>query len=303
MGGAVKSVGNVVSSVIDPVSSVISGVAGSIPVVGPIAGPIAGYITGGPLGAATSFASNALQGNYSSSGGGGSSIPVPVYGSTTPSGERNPAIPGFNYGANTYTYGGNPYDASKYFVQGNKGVYNTLPILGARYNPSLSPSDPKNIEAYQNITSSMQGDPVALSNFQKQFTPQTTYSNYKPISYADFGLDPDSTAFKLAQYASQNKNPGFVGFQTPINPPEPQEVSQAPNPLDILRNLYKPVESEQRGPAPRNVVPTSVATLGSFRPAEGGSATATQAQQQQPPGAYKPVNIRTGGLATLRRSR
>lgn len=302
MGGAVKSVGNVVSSVIDPVSSVISGVAGSIPVVGPIAGPIAGYITGGPLGAATSFASNALQGNYSSSGGGGSSIPVPVYGSTTPSGEINPAIPGFNYGANTYTYGGNPYDASQYFVQGDRGIYNTLPTLGSSYNPSLPASHPSNVQAYQSITDSMQGDPTALANFQKQFAPQTTYSNYKPIAYSDFGLTPGSTPFQLAQYASQNKNPGFVGFQTPLNQPTPQ-MEQAPSQADIMRNIYRPVESETRGPAPRDNVPTSVATLGSFRPVEGGSATATQAQQQQPPGAYKPVNIRTGGLATLRRSR
>ena len=126
MGGAVKaitSVGNIASSV-----------AGAIPGIGPIAGPIVGGLTGGPVGFATSLAGQALQGNYGG-GGGGSSGGVPTYGSTDASGNLTPATPGFNYGANTYTYGDQPYDASKYFVTGNKGVYNVLPELGNLYSP------------------------------------------------------------------------------------------------------------------------------------------------------------------------
>ena len=297
MGGAVSAVGNILSA---PAT-----IAGAIPGVGKVLGPVVGGITGGPVGFATSLAGQALTGAYSGGGGGGSSGgggSIPTYGSTDASGNLAPATPGFNYGANTYTYGDKPYDASNYFVQGDKGVYNTLPTLGSSYNPSLPASDPSNVQAYQSLTNSMQGDPTALANFQKQFAPQTTYSNYKPIAYSDFGLSPGSTPYQLAQYASQNKNPGFVGFQTPLNQPAPQVAPQAPSQIDIMRNMYRPVESETRGPAPRDNVPTSVSTLGSFRPTEGGSATATQAQQQQP-SDYKPVNIRTGGLASLRRSR
>ena len=295
MGGAVKSV----AKVFDPITTI----AGSLPVVGPIAGPIAGAITGGPVGFAKAVAGQALTGGYSGGGGGGGGGgSIPTYGSTNEAGQVNPATPDFNYGANTYTYGGEPYDASKYFVQGNKGVYNTLPTLGSSYNPNLAASDPSNVQAYQNITNSMQGDPTALTNFQKQFTPETTYNNYKPIAYADFGLSPDSNQYKLAQYASQNKNPGFVGFQTPINQAIPEAAQQVPSQIDQMRSMYRPVESETRGPAPRDNLPTTIAAFGGFRPAEGGSATATRAPQQQP-SEYKPVNIRTGGLASLRRSR
>ena len=59
--------GGSVGKVFDPISSL----AGEIPVVGPIAGPVAGYMTGGPLGAMSSFAGQALQGNYGGGGGGG----------------------------------------------------------------------------------------------------------------------------------------------------------------------------------------------------------------------------------------
>jgi hypothetical protein len=296
MGGAVKSVGNIISA---PAS-----IAGAIPGVGKVLGPVVGGITGGPVGFATSLAGQALTGAYSGGGGGGGGGggSIPTYGSTDASGNLTPATPGFNYGANTYTYGDKPYDASNYFVEGNKGVYNTLPTLGSNYNPSLPASDPSNIQTYQSLTNSMQGDPTALANFQKQFAPQTTYSNYKPIAYADFGLTPGSTQFELSQYASKNKNPGFVGFQTPLNQAIQEAAQQVPSQIDQMRSMYRPVESQQRGPAPRDNLPTTIAAFGGFRPTEGGSATATQAAQQQP-GAFKPVNIRTGGLASLRRSK
>jgi hypothetical protein len=60
MGGVVSAIGNVVGGV----GGLASGVAGSIPGIGKIAGPIVGGITGGPLGFASSLASQAIQGNY-----------------------------------------------------------------------------------------------------------------------------------------------------------------------------------------------------------------------------------------------
>ena len=160
MGGAVKSVGKIISAP--------ANIVGSLPVIGPIAGPAFSIATGDYLGAAGQVAGNAIMGNYSGGGGGGGGgSSVPTYGSTDASGNLTPATPGFNYGANTYTYGDKPYDASKYFVEGNKGVYNILPTLGSNYNPSLPASDPSNVQTYQSLTNSMQGDPTALANFHQ----------------------------------------------------------------------------------------------------------------------------------------
>ena len=182
MGGAVSSV----AKVFDPITSI----AGSIPVVGPIAGPIAGAITGGPVGFAKAVAGQALTGGYSGGGGGGGgdSGGVPTYGATDAAGNLIPATPGFNYGANTYTYDNKPYDASKYFVSGNKGVYNVLPELGNMYSPEAqSAQGTSGFNAYQNIYGKMAGDPLAQANLQRTFapsmlsvSPQQT-GGYKPI--------------------------------------------------------------------------------------------------------------------------
>jgi hypothetical protein len=63
---------------------------------------------------------------------------------------------------------------------------------------------------------------------------------------------------------------------------------------------YKPV-ADARGPAPRDLAPASVASSGTYRTAEAPSANARTSTTEPIPGAYKPVNIRTGGLASLRR--
>jgi hypothetical protein len=88
--------------------------------------------------------------------------------------------------------------------------------------------------------------------------------------------------------------------------PEP-EPYRAPTIMPVSSNptitpdpfSYKPV-ADARGPAPRDIAPASVESSGSFRPAETGSTTARTAAPAAP-GAFKPVNIRTGGLASLRR--
>jgi hypothetical protein len=92
MGGAVKSVGNILSAP--------ANIINSIPVVGPIAGPAFSIATGDYLGAAGQIAGNAAMGSYSGGGGGGggSSGGVPTYGSTDASGKLAAPTPGFNYG-------------------------------------------------------------------------------------------------------------------------------------------------------------------------------------------------------------
>jgi hypothetical protein len=331
MGGAVKSV----TKVFDPITSI----AGSLPVVGPIAGPIAGAITGGPVGFAKAVAGQALTGGYSGGGGGGGGgSSIPAYGSTDASGNLVPATPGFNYGANTYTYDNKPYDASKYFVQGNRGVYNVLPELGNMYSPEAQGAQgTSSFNAFQNIYNKMEGDPLAQQSFQKSFAPnmlnvnptnntyapigdfsapqnlpsylqediksaygeyqpqaQSSGAGYLPIQYADFGFGSEDQAYKLAQYAQQNKNPFFQAFDKPYTPQPVATPTQAPNP-------YQPVESQQRGPAPRTNVPATTSSMGTFRPVEASTATPTSVATARRPDEYKPVNIRTGGLASLRR--
>jgi hypothetical protein len=344
-----------VAKVFNPISSI----AGAIPGIGPIAGPIAGAITGGPIGFASSLAGQALTGGYSGGGGGGSSGGVPTYGSTDASGNLTPATPGFNYGANTYTYGGNPYDASKYFVSGNKGVYNVLPELGNMYSPEAQAAQgTSSFNAYQNIYGKMAGDELAQANLQKSFNPgmmsvapqggaykpigdfnpattpyagaqanlpeylrqdiQSAYGEYQPqaqssgagylpIQHADFGFGSGDQAYQLAQYAQQNKNPFFQAYAEPTSTAAPTMANpfafvkppEAPAPAP---SPYQPVEGgAQRGPAERGMVPATTASMGSFRPVEASSATPTSTAIARRPDEYKPVNIRTGGLASLRR--
>ena len=353
MSGAIKSV----ASVFNPISTI----AGALPVVGPIAGPIAGAITGGPVGFATSLAGQALTGGYSGGGGGGSSggSSVPTYGTTDTSGNLVPATPGFNYGANTYTYGDKPYDASKYFVQGNKGVYNVLPELGNLYSPETQAQQgTSSFNAYQNIYGKMAGDPLAQANLQKTFAPgllsvspqqaggykpigdfnpattpyaggradlpsylqediksaygeyqpqaQSSGASYLPIQYADFGFGKDDQTYQLAQYAAQNKNPFFQAFASPTDTAAPQMANPfayAKPPEQVTPpSPYQPVEGgPKRGPAERSMVPATTASMGTFRPVEASTATPTATAVARRPDEYKPVNIRTGGLASLRR--
>jgi hypothetical protein len=355
MGGAVSSVGKI----FDPITTVAS----SIPVVGPIAGPVAGYITGGPMGAAKVIAGTALTGGYSGGGGGGGGG-APTYGATDASGALAAPPPGFSFGSDLYSYGGEPYDASKYFVQGNKGVYNVLPELGNMYSPEAQAAQgTSGFNAYQNIYGKMAGDELAQANLQKSFSPgmlsvapqsgaykpigdfnpattpyaggradlpnylqediksaygeyqpqaQSSGSSYLPIQYADFGFGEKDKAYELAQFARRENNPFFQAFASPtstaaptmanpfafVKPPEaPAAPAPAPSP-------YQPVEGgPRRGPAERSIVPATTASMGTFRPIEASTATPTSTAPARRPDEYKPVNIRTGGLASLRRSK
>jgi hypothetical protein len=350
MGGIVGGVADAVGSVINPISTI----AGSIPVVGPIAGPVAGFITGGPLGAATSIAGQALTGGYSGSGGGGG-------GGTTSSGTTTPTgptygggststtpyySPTYNYGANSYTVNNNPFDTSKYFIQGSKGTYNLLPQLADLYgNQSVQQrAGAPSANIYQDILNNirMNQDTLAEQNFTKNFGLQTynpnatnpttlasgfnapdylksdiqnalgeyypggTGSGTVPVNYADFGFKSGDTLQSIAQYAKQQKNPFFMPYapenvipEVDTRPKPIMPVSSNPQVIEPLR--YAPSQ-DARGPAPRDIVPASVATAGSFRPAENASPVAQVATNQTTPGTFKPVNIRTGGLASLRRS-
>jgi hypothetical protein len=330
MGGAVKSV-------LSSPASLVGSVLGEVPIVGPVLGPAASIAMGGnPFTAIGGGIYNAATGGFGSGGGGGSSgTPSPGGGSTSPY-----VVPDFNYGANTYTLGGNPYDASKYFITGDKGVYNMVPELGNLYGNKTTDQLPgsTSYNIYNSIYNKMADDAKAQQAFaqtyglqsytptfgssQNRFPMGNRLSNFTgpdylrgdvqnayreqikdyrtankgiprdqrpafaptPIQYADFGFSKTATMDNpmeaFANYATEQQNPFFV----PFAPTTPTSASN----------------QDTRGPAPRDIVPESVATSGSYRPVEA-SNTATTQTAGPAPGVFKPVNIRTGGLASLRR--
>jgi hypothetical protein len=219
MGGVVKSIGNAIGGI----GGAVGSVANAIPGIGPYVGPVIGGITGGPVGFASSLAGNALSGNYGGGGGGGGSGGgAPTY-----------AKPNYNYGNQTYQYGDKPVDASKYFITGDKGVYNLMPALGQINPKALDASNPMYsdawsnsisnrtyytpYEAYTDLSKQMANDPKALAAFQAAYKPTTpTKSGVSP--YVDFGMSGSigegSTFADLAKYASTNQNPYYIPYES-----------------------------------------------------------------------------------------
>jgi len=155
MGGAVKGIGKVL------------GTAGSIAMG---RNPLMAF--GSSLG--SSLLENAFAGGGGGGGGNAGGGSTPQY-----------ALPGYNYGTNTYTLDGKPYDASKYFVTGDKGVYNLLPMLGGAYNdPTKTDMTTGSYNTYKTIYDKMAGDAAAQAAFSKSFAPQSyTYTPQPRVPY------------------------------------------------------------------------------------------------------------------------
>ena len=218
MGGAV----DVVSDVIGGVKGIAGGVANSIPVIGPYVGPVVSGALLGPAAGIKSLAFNAATGQYSGGGGGSSGdYSVPKY-----------AEPTYSYGANTYQMGSSPVDTSKYFITGDKGVYNLLPALGQIDAKTLPSSHPiysdrfansvsnksyyTPYEAYNDLSAQMKNDPKALAAFQSMYQP-TTPTDKGLSPYVDFGLGSsignNATYGDIASYASTNQNPFYIPYK------------------------------------------------------------------------------------------
>jgi hypothetical protein len=217
MGGAVDAV----SDVIGGVGGAVGGIANQIPGIGPYIGPIATGALVNPAAGFKSLAFNAATGQYGGGGGSSGSASAPQY-----------AQPSYNYGANSYQMGNNPLDTSKYFITGDRGVYNLLPALGQITPKTLQPSSlmygSSNAtnqfnksyftpyEAYQELSAQMKNDPKALAAFQSMYQPTTPTS--KGISpFVDFGLGSsignNATYADIASYASTNQNPFYVPYK------------------------------------------------------------------------------------------
>jgi hypothetical protein len=123
---------------------------------------------------------------------------APTYGSTIPgaagSGSTTPFYsPTYNYGANSYSVDNNPFDTSKYFIQGNKGSYNVLPQLANLYDPSTQQrAGAPSANIYNDIIGqfSQNQDSLAQQNFQKNFGLQT----YNPNTASPTTLASDFNA-------------------------------------------------------------------------------------------------------------
>jgi hypothetical protein len=283
MGGAVKGIGNAVGDVVGGVGGIASGVAGAIPGIGPYLGPVVGGITGGPLGFATSLGSNALQGNYGGGGGGGGSS-APMY-----------AQPGYNYGNQTYQYGSKPLDTSKYFISGDRGVYNLMPALGQinaganprsnTYNPTDSRANRDIIaanaytpyEAYQDIQSQMANDPRALATFNKAFIPRSGVNIKNNNENSPMNQFQRNTPNPLGQIVNYGLNDRMGGVQPKLGLRYDQIAKYA---AENKNPFFMPYETTQ-GATPLGFTP-SADKLGAIDTSQylSGYNTAQTAQKQ-----------------------
>lgn len=86
------------------------------------------------------------------------------------------AQPNVQYGTgdNTYTIGGKPVDTSKYFIVGDKGVYNLLPMLNNPYKDvNKQDTNLSGYDTYNAINQRLAGDPKAQQAFQQAFSIKT----------------------------------------------------------------------------------------------------------------------------------
>jgi hypothetical protein len=189
----------------------------------------------------------------------------------------------------------------------NPGMLSVAPQSGAYkpigdFNPATTPYAGGRADLPSYLTEDIKS---AYGEYQPQ--AQSSNASYLPIQYADFGFGEKDKAYELAQFARRENNPFFQPFASPTSTAAPTMANpfafnkppEAPAPAP---SPYQPIEGgPRRGPAERGMVPATTASMGSFRPVEASSATPTTTATARRPEEYKPVNIRTGGLASLRR--
>lgn len=235
------------------------------------------------------------------------------------SGGNNSATvqPGVNYGSNTYTIGGNPYDASKYFITGDKGVYNMLPELGNLYGSNTTNALPgtTSYNVYNSIYNKMEGDAAAQAALAKAYGPQT----FTPaVNKSGFGGGPRmfqgftgpnylrkdiQNAYNEQKDAYRLGNKGLHGETKPVFTPKPIQYSnfgfsEKANTMDNPLNALADYAASQKNAFFVPFAPTTPTTPTTLT---GNTGTTTPPPPAQTGGEFRPVNIRTGGLASLRR--
>lgn len=87
----------------------------------------------------------------------------------------------YGTGENTYTIGGNPVDTSRYFITGDKGVYNLLPMLNNAYkDQNKRDSNLGGYDTYSAINQRLASDPRAQQAFQQAYNVQTLNPTFNP---------------------------------------------------------------------------------------------------------------------------
>jgi len=190
----------------------------------------------------------------------------------TSGGSSGTAQPNVKYGTgeNTYTIGGKPVDTSKYFITGDKGVYNLLPMLKNAYqDTNRTDFNTGSYDTYNTISQQLANDPTAQQAFQQAFqvqslNPYQTSGNkpnyrydtsnlpsylkiqrnammqgnkakqsYVPqaMNYVDFGFGGGDQLSSIANYASKQNNPFFLAYA-----PTTTNTQVAPADTGILAN-------------------------------------------------------------------
>lgn len=87
----------------------------------------------------------------------------------------------YGTGENTYTIGGVPVDTSKYFITGDQGVYNLLPMLNNAYqDQNKRDSNLGGYDTYSAINQRLANDAKAQQAFQQAFGVQTLNPTFNP---------------------------------------------------------------------------------------------------------------------------
>jgi len=195
----------VISDVVGGVGGAVNNIVQQVPFIGPVLGPAAGIALGqNPISAFGSSLTGQLMNNSGGGGGGGGT--TPTY-----------AQPSFNYGNQTYAYRDTPLNTSKYFISGDRGVYNLLPALGqintgtdkmgGQLRMNYDPNQPKfnkdivaanaytPYEAYQDIQAQMANDPKALAAFNKFYQPTSLL------------MSPNNQNSPMAEFLQNTPNP------------------------------------------------------------------------------------------------
>lgn len=276
MGGAAKTLGSVVGTVAD------IGLMGTNP----------------GLAIAKTIGGNILTNAFAGGGGGDGGSPS-TGGGTTP----QYALPDFNYGANTYTLNNNPYDASKYFITGDKGVYNMMPQLGNLYGDSATNKLPgaTSYNIYNSIYNKMADDAKAQAAFAqaygpKTFTPTIVKGNVmKSFTGPNYLKGDIRNAYQEQRNAYNTANRALPKGQRPAFAPTPIQYSDfgfsknattMDNPLEALANYA----TTQKNPFFVPFAPTTPTTTTTPVNPVGANTN---------PGQYQPVNVREGGIIGL----
>lgn len=308
LGSIGSTLGKVAGSALKPVNIAGSAI-GSMGGVGSVLGP-ALQLAGGasPLGVfGSSLAGEVLKG-YTEKGG---SADKPVF--VDAAGNPIYAQRGYNYGANTYKVSNNPFDASKYFISGDKGVYNLLPMMGSLYGDKKFAAQPgtASYNIYQSIYDKMADDAAAQKAFSERFgvkeiNPMDYMSRDQRQAYTQ-GITPSlmaKTRFLPNSGAARNLGFGQRGPITNIGFGQMSPIARLNNPqYGIFGDSLFNTRELQRANIPSYLADDLNRAFGEYNPLSSFKNTTRRGQTFQAPtiNPIKYVDFGFGADATSKK--